>query len=206
MLSIRVLQPVARSAELSFGGIIMKNLFAALVLTLFFAGQSPAVEVAGVNLEPTVTANSQQLKLNGYGIRKKFFVKVYIGSLYASKSFTNAAAALSDGGDKLIRMNFLHSKVEKEKITEAFNEGFANNSPDLIGSPEVKKFLSLFTADFIKGDVVDLVLSANGSVAASHNGKSLGSVASARLAKGVLAIYLGEKPADDSLKKGMLGN
>jgi len=183
----------------------MKNLFAALVLTLLFAGQSTAVEVAGVNLEPAVTVNSQQLKLNGYGIRKKFFVKVYIGSLYSAKRFTSAAPALSDTGDKLIRMNFLHSKVEKEKITEAFNEGFANNSPDLIGSPEVKKFLALFTSDFIKGDVVDLVLGADGSVSASHNGKSLGSVPSTKLARGVLSIYFGDKPADESLKKGMLG-
>lgn len=183
----------------------MKNLFAAVVLTLFFASQSPAVEVAGVNLEPTVTANSQQLKLNGYGIRKKFFIKVYIGSLYASKRLATDTEALKDTGDKLIRMNFLHSKVEKEKIIEAFSEGLANNSPDLIGSPEVKKFLSLFTADFNRGDVVDLALGADGSVSASQNGKSLGNIPSTRLARGVLAIYLGDKPADDSLKKGMLG-
>lgn len=185
---------------------IMKNLIAALILTLLFSGRSNAVEVAGVNLDPAVTVNGQQLKLNGYGMRKKFFVKVYIGSLYASKPLTSAAAALADSGYKLIRMNFLHSKVEKEKITEAFNEGFANNSPDLIGSPEVKKFLSIFTSDFIKGDIVDLTLAADGAVSASHNGKLLGSIPSGKLARGVLAIYLGDKPADESLKKGMLGN
>jgi hypothetical protein len=187
------------------GVTIMKNLFVALVLTLIFVGQSNAVEVAGVNLEPAVTVNGQQLKLNGHGLRKKFIVKVYIGSLYSAKQFSSAALALSDKGDKLIRMNFLYSKVKKEQITEAFNEGFANNSPDLIGSPEVKNFLSLFTADFIKGDVVDLTLSADGSVSASHNKKMLGNIPSTKLARGVLAIYLGDKPADDSLKNGMLG-
>jgi hypothetical protein len=184
----------------------MKILFTALVLTLFSTSQSQAVEVAGVKLDPTVTVNSQQLKLNGSGIRKKFFVKVYIGSLYSGKQLSSAAAALSDNGDKLIRMNFLHSKVEKEKILEAFSGGFANNTPDMVGSPELKKFLALFTADFIKGDVVDLALFADGSVTASHNGKSLGTVSSTKLAKAVLAIYLGDKPADDALKKGMLGN
>ncbi|HXE98369.1 MAG TPA: chalcone isomerase family protein [Dongiaceae bacterium] len=184
----------------------MKNLFVALVLTLFFAGQSAALEVAGVPLDQTVTVQNQQLKLNGYGIRKKFFVKVYIGSLYASKHLASTAEALNDGGGKLIRMNFLHSKVEKEKIVEAFREGLANNSPGLIGSPEVKKFLSLFTSDFNRGDVVDLILAADGTVSASHNGMLRGSIPSAKLARGVLAIYLGDNPADDSLKKGMLGN
>ena len=184
----------------------MKNLIMALILTLFVTAQSHAVEVAGVKLDQSVTVNGQQLKLNGSGLRKKFFVKVYIGSLYSARQLSTAAAALSDGGDKLIRMNFLHSKVEKEKILEAFSEGFANNSPDMVGAPELKKFLALFTADFVKGDVVDLALSADGSVTASHNGRVLGTVPSAKLAKAVLAIYLGEKPADDSLKKGMLGN
>jgi hypothetical protein len=183
----------------------MKNMFMACVLTFLFAGQSSALEVAGVQLDPTVAVRGQQLKLNGYGIRKMFFAKVYIGSLYSSRRLTSAAEALKDGGDKVIRMNFLHSKVGREKIIAAFSEGFANNSPDLVGSPEVKKFLSLFTADFNRGDIVDLTLGADGSVAASHNGRSLGSVPSARLARGVLAIYLGDKPADDSLKKGMLG-
>lgn len=184
----------------------MKNIFVAVVLSLLFAGQSLALEVAGVQLDQAVIVQGQPLKLNGYGIRKKFFVKVYIGSLYSSKRLTTAAEALQDSGGKLIRMNFLHSKVEKEKIIEAFSEGLANNSPGLTGSPEVKKFLSLFTVDFRRGDVVDLILGADGSVSASHNGKLLGSISSARLAHGVLAIYLGDKPADDSLKKGMLGS
>lgn len=184
----------------------MKNLFAAVVLTLLFAGRSPALEVAGVQLDQAITIHGQLLKLNGYGIRKKFLVKAYIGSLYATGRLPNAAEALRDSGDKLVRMNFLHSKVEKEKIIEAFSEGLANNSPDLTGYPEVKKFLALFSADFNRGDVVDLLLGADGSVSASHNGRSLGSVPSARLARGVLAIYLGDKPADEALKKGMLGN
>ncbi|MDD2735093.1 MAG: chalcone isomerase family protein [Desulfuromonadaceae bacterium] len=183
----------------------MKKLFVALVLTLLCTAPSHAVEVAGVKLDPTVTVNSQQLKLNGSGIRKKWFVKIYVGSLYSNKRLSTGSEALLDIGDKLIRINLLHSKIEKEKMTEIFGEGLANNAPDLIGSPEVKKFLSLFTVDFIKGDIVDLILSADGSVSVSHNGKSLGNVPSTKLAKGVLAIYLGEKPADDSLKKGMLG-
>jgi hypothetical protein len=183
----------------------MKNAFVALVLTLLFASQSTAAEVAGVKLDQTVTVNSQQLKLNGQGIRKKWFVKVYVGSLYASRRLSSGSEALSDSGDKLIRINFLLSKLEKEKMSEAFSEGLANNAPDLIGSPEVKKFLSLFTADFNKGDVVDLILGADGSVSASQNGKSLGIVPSTKLARGVLSIYLGDKPADETLKNGMLG-
>ena len=176
-----------------------------LLLLLLTTVPAAALEVAGVTLEPEVTVNSHSLRLNGSGIRKKFFVKVYIGSLYSARRLTTASEALADRGDKVIRMNFLHSKVDKGKIIEAFSEGFANNVPDVAGSAEVKRFLSLFTADFSRGDVVDLILGGDGTVSATHNGKSLGTLTSPRLAHGILAIYLGEKPADEALKKGMLG-
>lgn len=181
------------------------RLLLALLIILLLAGTAPAAEIAGAQIEPSVTVNNHVLALNGSGIREKFFVKVYIGSLYASHRLTSAAEALRDDGDKLIRMNFLHSKVEKEKITEAFREGFANNSPGLVDSAEVKKLLSLFTDDFKRGDVVDLFLGGNGSVIVKHNGKVMGTVTSPRLAAGVLAIYLGARPADEALKNGMLG-
>lgn len=181
------------------------KILSAAVIALMLVCPVFAQEVAGVKLEPAVTANSHLLKLNGYGIRKKFFVKVYVGSLYSGKRLTSAAEALRDSGDKLIRMNFLHSKVEKEKIIEAFSKGFADNAPDIVNSVEVKKFLSLFSDDFSRGDVVDLALGSDGVVSARHNGKTLGRVASASLTKAVLAIYLGDKPADEDLKAGMLG-
>ncbi len=182
----------------------MKALFTVMI-AIMLALPVQAQEVAGVKLDKTVTVNNHTLKLNGYGIRKKFFVKVYIGSLYSENRLPSATEALKDSGGKLIRMNFLHSKVEKEKIIDAFSEGFANNAPDMVTSGEAKKFLSLFSADFNRGDVVDLTLGGDGMVSARHNGKALGNIASVRLAKAVLAIYLGDKPADDALKNGMLG-
>ncbi|GFO56461.1 chalcone isomerase [Geomonas sp. Red276] len=177
----------------------------ALLITLLLAGTAPAKEIAGVAIEPTVNVDHHQLNLNGSGIRKKFFVKVYIGSLYATKKLNTAAEALRDPGDKLIRMNFLYHKVDKEKIIEAFREGFANNSPAIANSVEVKRFLALFTDDFVRGDTVDIYLSASGKVTVKHNGKMMGSVSSPQLGPAVLAIYLGNKPADEDLKAGMLG-
>lgn len=183
----------------------MNKIILSLVLCLTLATTAFAVEVAGVNLEPGVTVNNQALKLNGYGLRKKLFIKVYIGSLYSAKKLSSPAEVLADTGDKLIRMNFLHSKVDKEKIIEAYQEGIANNTPALAGSPELKKFLGFYSGDFVKGDVVDLALMANGTISVSHNGRQLGQLQSPKLVKGILAIYFGDKPADESLKKGMLG-
>ena len=183
----------------------MRKLAVALSF-LLLSSQSFALDVAGVNVAPTVSARQKTLTLNGAGIRKKLFIKVYVGSLYTERKVTTPAQLLADPGEKLIRMNFVHKKVEKEKIVDAFAEGLANNSPGVAASTEAKAFLSWFTADFVAGDSVDISLSPDGAVAASHNGKALGTVRSPALVQGVLLIWFGEKPADGGLKKGMLGN
>jgi len=184
-----------------------KRLFAALgVLFLLLSVNADAVEVSGTTLDPTVSVNERTLTLNGYGIRKKFFIKIYVGALYTAKRVSAPVELLQNPDDKLLRMHFLHSKVEKEKITGAFAEGFANNAPDVALSGDAKTFLSFFTADFMKGDTVDLVLGADGTVVARHNGKVLGTLRSAKLSQAILLIYVGPKPADESLKNGMLGS
>ena len=182
----------------------MKKLAVALSF-LLLSSQAFALDVAGVNVSPTVVVQKKTLSLNGAGVRKKFFFKVYVGSLYTERKVTTPAQLLADPGEKLIRMNFVYKKVEKEKIVDAFAEGFANNSPAVARSAEAKAFLSWFTADFVAGDTVDISLSPDGTVTASQNGKTLGTVRSPALVRGVLLIWFGEKPADRGLEEGMLG-
>ncbi|HEY6096611.1 MAG TPA: chalcone isomerase family protein [Candidatus Deferrimicrobium sp.] len=182
----------------------MRKLAAALSF-LLLSSQAFALDVAGVNVAPTVSAHGKTLTLNGSGIRKKLFFKVYVGSLYTERKVTTPAQLLADPGEKLLRMNFVYKKVEKEKIVEAFAEGLANNSPGVARSAEAKAFLSWFTSDFVAGDTVDISLSPDGTVAATHNGKVLGEARSPALVQGVLLIWFGERPADGDLKKGMLG-
>ncbi len=182
----------------------MKKLVVALSF-LLLSSQAFALEVGGVNIAPTVVVQQKTLSLNGSGIRKKFFFKVYVGSLYTERKSTTAEQLLADPGEKLIRMNFVYKKVEKEKIVDAFAEGLAGNSPYVARTADAKAFLSWFTSDFVAGDTVDISLAPDGTVAASQNGKALGTVRSPALAQGVLLIWFGEKPADGDLKKGMLG-
>ncbi|MFZ2224661.1 MAG: chalcone isomerase family protein [Candidatus Deferrimicrobium sp.] len=183
----------------------MRKLALAFTL-LLLSSPSFALDVAGVNVAPTVSVHQKTLTLNGAGIRKKLFIKVYVGSLYTERKVTTPAQLLADPGEKLVRMSFVYKKVEKEKIVEAFTEGIANNSPVVRWSPDAKAFLSWFTSDFVAGDTVDISISPDGTVSTTHNGKVLGTFRNPDVARAVLLIWFGEKPADGSLKKGMLGN
>ncbi len=172
---------------------------------LLISSQAYALEVAGANIAPTVTAGEKTLTLNGTGLRRKLFFKVYVGALYLERKVASRDELLKDPGEKRIRMSFIHKKVEKEKIVEAFAEGLSNNSPDAARSADAKAFLSWFTSDFVAGDTVDIALGSDGSVSATHNGKALGTLRNPSLARAVLLIWFGEKPADAGLAKGMLG-
>lgn len=183
----------------------MKRWFLLVCCLFLLGGNAWAVKIYDIDLPETATISDQTLQLNGYGLRKKFFFKIYLGSLYTGQKATSTEQVLKQPGAKLIRMDFIYHKVEREKIVEAFAEGFEKNSPELAGQPSTKQFLALFDADFKAGDRVDLEITADG-VSASHNGRDLGSVQSADLGRGVLLIYLGKKPADDDMKQGMLGD
>jgi hypothetical protein len=99
----------------------MKRILFAVVFLLLLGSSALALTVAGVSVDPTVTLNGQSLNLNGAGLRSKFFIKVYVGALYAERKLGSAAAVLAYPGSKLIRMRFIHSKVAKEKILDAFS-------------------------------------------------------------------------------------
>ncbi len=182
----------------------MRRLAVALSL-LLLSSQAFALEVAGVTIAPTVTTGKKTLTLNGTGIRKKLFFKVYVGALYLEQKVVSRDELLKDPGDKLIRMRFVYKKVEKEKIVDAFAEGLSNNTPAVAGTAEAKAFLSWFTSDFVAGDTVDIALASDGTVSATHNGKPLGTLRDPALSQAVLRIWFGEKPADAALEKGMLG-
>jgi hypothetical protein len=179
--------------------------FAVALSLLLLSSQASALEVAGVNVAPTATVGQKTLSLNGTGIRRKFFFKVYVGALYLERKVASRDDLLKDPGEKLIRMIFVYKKVEKEKIVEAFAEGFSNNTPAVAETVGAKAFLSWFTSDFVAGDTVDIALAADGTVSASQNGKPLGALRDPALVQAVLRIWFGDKPADAGLEKGMLG-
>lgn len=180
----------------------------ALVLFLVSSAAS-AKEVAGVKLPDTLTLAPDQaaLVLNGAGIRSKFFIKVYVGALYLSARTTDVAAVLRNTGPVAVHMHFLHSEVSKEKLIDAWNDGFNANLSDTERAklnPRIEQFNALFQTAR-NGDVIklDYVPGAGTTITINHDKR--GVVDGEDFMQAWLKIWLGEKPADDDLKRGMLG-
>src|SRR5262249_37245446 len=108
----------------------MRSLRPALVLlSLGVAAALAAIDVAGVQVPETVTAEGKTLRLSGAGLRKKLLFKVYVAALYVETPSKDGAAVISSNEVKRIRLSILRS-LKGSQVSEAISEGFERNSKD----------------------------------------------------------------------------
>src|SRR5215213_3809426 len=85
-----------------------------------------AAEVEGVKLDDKASVANADLALNGAGLRKRVFFKVYVMGLYAAQKSTNAAALIDQAGPKRVTIRMLRD-VSADAFNEALAEGIRAN-------------------------------------------------------------------------------
>lgn len=179
-----------------------------MIITLLVAVESVgAREIAGVNVPESITVDNKVLVLNGAGIRKKFFMKIYVGALYLTVKRSTADDILADPGAKSIVMHFLYKEVSAERMVKGWNDGFAdNNSAEerKVMQDRINQFNSFFPA-VQRGDVIKFEYLPQEGTRVWINDTLKGSVAGEDFARALLKIWLGPEPAEESLKEAMLG-
>jgi len=180
--------------------------FLATLLLLVLPMQLYALELGGVKVPDRVEVGNAALTLNGAGIRTKFFFKIYVGALYLGETTHEAATVQADGGAKRVKMVMLMNLGSK-RIRDGFDEGLKANQTSSQLAAQVKQFLAIFDTfkEVNKHDVLDLDYVPGEGTRVSLNGKEMGRVAGAEFYRALLKVWLGSKPADNDLKKGMLG-
>lgn len=169
----------------------------------------PAAELAGVIIEDQVTAeNGETLMLNGAGLREKFWVDVYVGSLYLVNKSDNVAEILSTPNASRMQMDFIHKEVASKKLIKAWNEGFSKNQPskNLIALQDrIDQFNSFFKQNAVANDQFILDYVPGKGTTVIKNNTVLGLIPGEDFKNALLEIWLGNFPADKSLKLGLLG-
>jgi hypothetical protein len=168
-----------------FDAKIAVNVFLICLLSLLMVSVDSAFgkKIAGVDVPQSVTIENKALVLNGAGIRKKLFIKVYVGSLYLKE-------------------------VSKKRTVAGWNKGFADNSSAkeiMVLQERINQFNSLFTTVY-KGDEIRLDYVPGDGTQVRINGTLKGSVSGEDFYQALLKIWLGSNPADANLKDAMLGN
>jgi hypothetical protein len=174
---------------------------------LLFSLPSYAKEIAGVMVNDTLlTEDGTTLQLNGAGVRSKFFVDVYIAELYMEKPSALAAEVIGDKGKKRIVMHFLHSEVSKDKLVDAWNDGFKENNSagDLAKLQERINQFNGFFVDVKKDDVVILDFAPAAGTAVTIKGQRKGIIPGSDFNDALLKIWLGDNPVNGGLKDKLL--
>ncbi len=166
------------------------------------------IKIANISLPSTATLESgTALVLNGAGIRKKLFIKIYVGALYLEQKSNNPELIISSGQSSRVLMHFVYDGVSKKKITDAWTTGFEKNhsAEELIKlKPRIEKFNNMF-ADTRADDVILLDYLPGQGTIVSINNKQRGSIAGDDFNKALMRIWLGKHPVTTSLKDALLG-
>lgn len=175
---------------------------------LLLPAYTPATEIEGIPLPDTIQLESKILHLNGAGIRNKFFFDIYVAALYLEQRSASADEIIGSNTSKRLTMNFLYDEVTKEKLTDGWEEGFKKNQPKekMRALRERLDRFNTFFETVHKGGRIGFDFLSNGSTHLRINGSKVAVISGVDFQQALLAVWLGEKPADSGLKKSLLGN
>lgn len=180
-----------------------------LILMLAAALALPLAVQAGelydVELPDSITVGDHSLVLNGMGLRKKAFIKVYVGGLYLDAKSTDGNAILAANSPRRVVMAFKFG-VGADKMCGAWEEGLENNTPEA-STDVAARFDTLCTYmdDLEKGDQIVATYIPDQGTEIEVKGESMGTIEGKPFADALFACWLGPKPPSGDLKEGMLG-
>ncbi len=186
---------------------MMKRFITLALVVLFSLTPAAAKKIGGVTLPDNLTVGEANLVLNGAGLRKKMWIKVYAGGLYLTATSTNQNQIINADQPMAVRMHFIYDGVSPKKLIDAWNEGFEIVTNDNIGplKAQIDQFNAMFTKEANTGDTYDIVYIPGTGTTVIMNGTEVGTVEGLPFKQALFAIWLGDEPADEGLKEGMLG-
>ncbi len=186
-----------------------KGLLAGACLAFAFTQTASAAEIAGVKFPDTQKVAGKELQLNGVGVRTKFIVKVYAAGIYLQEKESTVEGVLKAEGPRRIQLVMMRD-ITSDDFGSAFMTGLNNNVDKADKSKivtQISKFGEIFAQieQLKKGDVLDLDWIPGSGTQSYFNGKKVGEVApDITFYNSILKIWLGDKPADASLKTQLL--
>lgn len=180
-----------------------------LLALALLPGAGMGASVAGIELPDAVRIKGLErpLLLNGAGVRKKFFIPVYVGGLYLAERQKGVGSLLSVPRANRVVMRFVYHEVSRRQLEEGWREGFANNLSAkalAVLQQRLERFVSLFD-DLREGDTVWLDFVPGRGTEVTINNVARGTIAGDDFNLALLAVWLGDNPVTQALKNAMVG-
>ena len=181
-----------------------------LLAALLLAVGVQAAELEGVQLEERAQVDGQALELNGIGLRTRYFFKVYVAGLYLPQKVSSAQTAIEGPGPKRIVLVMLRD-ASAEQFCESTGLGLERNHTEAELEKIQPQIDELFAKIRTIGEAkkgMRIVLDYSPSAASTMlyiDGRGQGApMRGAEFFRALLRIWLGERPAEDELKRVLL--
>jgi len=179
-----------------------------LALVLFLLPLTPDLRAAtlnGVTMPDTIQARGYPLVLNGMGLRTKYGFKIYVAGLYLPQKSPDPDAIIKADAPKRIVMQFTHG-VSKSQMADAFNDSFNDNDPAAASAmkADVDRFLGQLDTVHSGDQMVFTYIPGTGTIFLLNGGEKL-TIPGPAFAQLLFSVWLGPKPPNPELKRGLLG-
>jgi Chalcone isomerase-like len=170
----------------------------------------PNNKIGGATFERRVQVAGSELLLNGVGMRAVAWFKAYATGLYLTAPASTAEQVVATPGAKRLQLRMLR-ELPAVEFTKAFRQGMGRN-----GDAQVQAKLAVRVDQFAQaidtigtlreGDLVNLDFDPARGTQFTLNGTPRGEVIEgADFYGNLLRAFVGDKPYDEKLKAGLLG-
>ena len=183
------------------------KLYVSLVLLLgLWSVQAQVKNIEGIDFPEKLSINGAELGLNGGGLREKLgFLDLYVGALYLPQKSRDATGIVMSDTPMAIRIVIASGLVTRDRFIEALEEGFDNSSVGEYSPEDIERFKEFLSDAFEPNDEILLSYGPEKGTILSKNGQVRGGFTGLPFKQALFAIWLGDKPAQNSLKQQMLG-
>ena len=181
-----------------------------IILFLFIISTlSYTQTINGIVVEEKVIVNNEELLLNGWGIRNKFFIDIYVGALYIPVPTNDAVSIINSPTPKSMYLHIIPNWISPSFLKSALKSELKNSSTkeemDHL-EKEIDIFLSTFDEKIKKEDKFIFNIIPDIGVEVYKNDKFIKSIEGEEFSKRLLELWIGDKPVDKKLKMKVLGS
>lgn len=167
------------------------------------------VNIEGVNFPKEIKKGDTTLVLNGGGVRTFLFIKVYVGAIYLPEKSTNPDHIIEADEPQIIRLHAVSRAYTSARMASTVRDQFEKSNKGNTAPFQSRLDImleKLANEDIQVGDMLDIAYTPEEGLNFYKNGKSVNiQITGLDFKQALWRDWLSDSPADESLKKGMLG-
>lgn len=173
------------------------------------SAQAQLREVEGFRFEGSIRLGGADLVLNGIGVRKRFYLPIYVAALYVPQRSADPEVLLSQSGPRRMALRFVR-EVEAELFLTSLDAGMRKHySPAQLAawkgqwetlSVIISRMVLARRSDHMSWDYTP----EDGARLMKNSVPRVPAIQGEDFYNAVLRVWLGPQPADAELKKGIL--